>query len=108
MVTKDKNLFFEPDALGITAREDQPGEIWLYVPHGAKRITIKHERFGVIRNYFYEEPIDKTTVYELLLYVPEVKAEPTEPVVLRPWTPSAILGLDRVTVTRFWPSVFWR
>ena len=75
VVTKDKNLFFEPDALGITAREDQPGEIWLYVPHGAKRITIKHERFGVIRNYFYEEPIDKTTVYELLLYVPEVKAE---------------------------------
>ena len=53
IVTKDKSLFFEPDALGITAREDQPGEIWLYVPRGAKRITIKHERFGIIRNYFY-------------------------------------------------------
>ena len=56
IVTKDKSLFFEPDALGITAREDQPGEIWLYVPRGAKRITIKHERFGIIRNYFYPEP----------------------------------------------------
>ena len=25
IVTKDKSLFFVPDALGITAREDQPG-----------------------------------------------------------------------------------
>lgn len=73
VVTKDKALFFEPDALGIVAREDQPGEIWLYVPHGSKRITIKHERFGIIRNYFYNESIDKATVYELLLHVPEIQ-----------------------------------
>lgn len=73
IVTKDKSLFFEPDALGITAREDQPGEIWLYVPRGAKRITIKHERFGIIRNYFYPEPINEATVYEMMLYVPEDK-----------------------------------
>ena len=75
VVTKDKALFFEPDALGITARDDQPGEIWLYVPHGAKRITIKHERFGIIRNYFYDEPIDKAVTYELQLYVPLQKVE---------------------------------
>ena len=73
IVTKDKSLFFEPDALGITAREDQPGEIWLYVPHGAKRITIKHERFGIIRNYFYPEPINEAMVYEMVLFVPEEK-----------------------------------
>lgn len=71
VVTKDKALFFEPDALGIISREDQPGEIWLYVPHGAKRITIKHEQYGIIRNYFYDEPINKATVYELVLYVPD-------------------------------------
>lgn len=73
IVTKDKSLFFEPDALGITAREDQPGEIWLYVPRGAKRITIKHERFGIIRNYFYPESINEATVYEMQLFVPEDK-----------------------------------
>ena len=73
IVTKDKSLFFEPDALGITAREDQPGEIWLYVPRGAKRITIKHERFGIIRNYFYPEFINEATVYEMQLFVPEDK-----------------------------------
>lgn len=74
IVTKDKSLFFEPDALGITAREDQPGEIWLYVPRGAKRITIKHERFGIIRNYFYPEPINEAMVYEMQLFVPEDKS----------------------------------
>lgn len=71
VVTKDKNVYFEADALGITARADQPGEIWLYVPHGARRLSIMHEKYGVVRNYVYPEAIDKATVYELLLYVPE-------------------------------------
>lgn len=71
VVTKDKNVYFEPDALGVTARTDQPGEIWLYVPRGARRLSIMHEKYGIVRNYVYPEPIDKATVYELLLYVPE-------------------------------------
>lgn len=71
VVAKDKNVYFEPDALGITARTDQPGEIWLYVPRGARRLSIMHEKYGVVRNYVYPEAIDKATVYELLLYVPE-------------------------------------
>lgn len=81
VVSSDKTIFFEPDALGITARVDQPGEIWLYVPHGAKRITIKHERFGIIRNFFYKEPIEKGAVYELLLSIPEVTEQGTVRVV---------------------------
>lgn len=32
IVTNVKDLMFEPDALGITARENKTGEIWLYVP----------------------------------------------------------------------------
>lgn len=80
VVTKDKGLFFEPDALGIVARTDQPGEIWLYVPHGAKRITIKHESFGILRNYFYNESIDKATVYELAIQLPQ-KQQTTQEIV---------------------------
>ncbi len=37
IVTNVKDLMFEPDALGITARENKTGEIWLYVPRGARR-----------------------------------------------------------------------
>ena len=40
IVTTIKDLMFEPDALGIAARENKTGEIWLYVPRGARIIPI--------------------------------------------------------------------
>lgn len=79
IVTGDKNVYFEADALGIVAREDRPGEIWLYVPRGARRLNIKHEQYGVIRNYMYPEAIKGATTYELTLHVPQAVV-PQEPV----------------------------
>lgn len=67
IVTNAKDLLFEPDALGITARENRTGEIWVYVPRGARRISILHDELGIMRNYFYPELIDKATVYEMVL-----------------------------------------
>ena len=67
IVTTDMNYMFEPDALGIVARENKPGEIWVYVPRGARRISIMHERYGVLRNYFYPDIIEAATVYEMVL-----------------------------------------
>lgn len=64
IVTNVKDFMFEPDALGITARENKTGEIWLYVPRGARRISILHDQLGIMRNYFYPEIIEKATVYE--------------------------------------------
>ena len=69
IVTTEKDLMFEPDALGITARENKPGEIWLYVPRGARRVSIMHDKFGVLRNYFYPDIIEKATVYEMEVQV---------------------------------------
>lgn len=65
IVTTEKDLMFEPDALGIVSRENKPGEIWLYIPRGARRISIMHDKFGVLRNYFYPDIIEKATVYEM-------------------------------------------
>ena len=62
IVTNVKDLMFEPDALGITARENKIGEIWLYVPRGARRISILHDQLGILRNYFYPDIIEKGTV----------------------------------------------
>lgn len=67
IVTTDKNFMFEPDALGIVARENKPGEIWLYVPRGARRISIMHEKYGVLRNYFYPDLIERAVTYEMAL-----------------------------------------
>ncbi|CCZ80307.1 putative uncharacterized protein [Odoribacter laneus CAG:561] len=42
VVTNEKGFVFEPDALGLVGSVDKTSEIWLYVPYGAKRLTIKH------------------------------------------------------------------
>ena len=69
IVTTEKDLMFEPDALGIVSRENKPGEIWLYIPRGARRISIMHDKFGVLRNYFYPDIIEKATVYEMEIQI---------------------------------------
>ena len=51
VVTTENGLVFEPDALGLVGSVRKTGEIWLYVPYGAKRLTIKHDRLGVLRDY---------------------------------------------------------
>lgn len=67
IVTSINDFVFEPDALGITERKNKTGEVWIYVPHGSKRLTIKHASLGVLRNYSYPLRIEKSTVYEMVL-----------------------------------------
>lgn len=76
IVTNVKDLMFEPDALGITARENKTGEIWVYVPRGARRISILHDELGILRNYFYPEIIEKGTVYEMVLNTGDAQDKP--------------------------------
>jgi len=39
------------------------GEVWLYVPHKAHKLTIKHQQLGVLDSYLYPVPIKESTVY---------------------------------------------
>lgn len=99
IVTTVKDLMFEPDALGITARENKPGEIWLYVPRGARHISIMHDKYGVLRNYFYPDIIDKSTVYEMEVRVNDgTSHEPvdtnTQLLVMRPDPADATIYID--------------
>lgn len=65
--TTQTGFIWEPDGLGIAHVSPQAGEYWLYVPYGAKRLTIKHPQLGILRDYFYPLPIEKATVYLLTL-----------------------------------------
>ncbi|MBC8315696.1 MAG: PEGA domain-containing protein [Bacteroidetes bacterium] len=67
VVSTMQGLLFEGGMLGIMKREWKNGEYWVYVPHGTKRITIKHDQLGVLRNYIYPEAISEATVYEMAL-----------------------------------------
>ena len=67
VVTIQTGFTWEPDGLGIVSAESKAGEYWLYVPFGAKRITIKHPQLGILRDYMYTLPIEKASVYEMVL-----------------------------------------
>ena len=73
VVTPGTDFVFEPDALGTMGTVQKTGEIWLYVPYGAKHLTIKHLDLGILRNYAYPERIEKACVYEMILTTGRVK-----------------------------------
>ena len=102
---KDDKFDFEPN-LGIIKTEKKMGEVWIYVPHHTKMITIRHQYLGVLRNYRLPVEIEQKVVYEadleitnetylnsLLLFgntdnAPIVEAQkPLEPEVQKPVEP---------------------
>lgn len=72
VVTPEKGFYFDGDGNGIVAVEEKVGEYWLYLPYGSRRLTVKHEHLGILRDYAYGEHIDKACVYELVLVTGKV------------------------------------
>lgn len=56
--------------LGIAKRIDKTAEIWLYVPRGTKKITIKHSSWGVLRDYPFPSKLESHKTYELAIKEP--------------------------------------
>ncbi len=66
VVTNIPEIEVRPDALGIVQEEKHTGELWLYVPYGARNLTFASEGFFPVI-YQYPEVISEGTVYELRL-----------------------------------------
>ena len=66
VVTQLTDLDVRADALGIVKKEEHKGELWLYVPYGAKSLSFSHEDYFPLM-YQYPLSIDEGTVYELQL-----------------------------------------
>lgn len=64
--TNLKGLAFDPDGRGIVERKEKTGEVWLYVPYGARQVYIKHQDYYPIQ-YVYDKPIERGIVYRLRL-----------------------------------------
>lgn len=67
IVSPEQGFLFNGGSLGIVATEEKPGEIWLYVPPRAQKLTITHQSFGVLRDYYYPVSIQSGRTYEMLL-----------------------------------------
>ena len=67
VVTTGQGFAFDGGMTGIVGTKQEIGEVWVYVPHGIKRITIRHPQLGVLRDYYFPVPIEKARTYEMKL-----------------------------------------
>lgn len=67
VVSTASGFVFEGGSLGIVRAEQKAGEWWVYVPDGARTLTIRHPQLGVLRNYAYPTPVRGGSTYELVL-----------------------------------------
>ncbi len=56
--------------LGIVKRQNKVGEIWLFVPQGTRRLTLKHPQWGVVRDHALGCELESRMSYELRLRLP--------------------------------------
>lgn len=67
--TTETGFVFDGGTLGIVHSEQQVGEVWVWVPRGLRKITIKHQKFGVLRDYRFPVEIEAERTYEMKLEV---------------------------------------
>ena len=78
VVTTEQGFVFDGGMSGIVKTKQGVGEVWVYVPHGIKRITIQHPQLGVLRDYFFPIAIDKAKTYEMKLTTGKVETVVTQ------------------------------
>ena len=61
--TTQTGFSFDVGTLGVFKTEYKPGEIWVYVPYGVKRISISHPSFGVLRDFNFPHALEKGKTY---------------------------------------------
>ncbi len=64
------HLTVRADGLGIVEKREVDGELWLYVPYGARSLSISHPGYVPVM-FQYPYPIEEGTVYELRLAAPD-------------------------------------
>ena len=67
VVTTEQGFVFDGGMVGIVKTRQGVGEVWVYVPHGIKRITVQHPQLGVLRDYYFPMAIEKAKTYEMKL-----------------------------------------
>lgn len=65
--TTQTGFSFDVGALGVVKTTYKPGEAWVYVPYGVKRISISHPSFGVLRDFNFPHALEKGKTYLLKL-----------------------------------------
>ena len=77
VAVQSDGFIFEGDGLGIvtTVPKIEEGEYWVYVPRGAKYLTVKHKTLGILRQYAYPVKIEQQCTYEMRLSHKKIETE---------------------------------
>lgn len=73
IVTTQTGFSFDCGSIGVVKTEQKPSEIWVYVPQGARRITISHPQLGILRDYEFPMTIEKARTYEMILTTDQIQ-----------------------------------
>lgn len=77
VVTTEQGFVFDGGMVGIVKTVQEAGEIWVYVPHGIKRLSIRHPQLGVLRDYYIPIAVEKARTYEMTLKMPQLATSET-------------------------------
>ena len=98
--TTQKGFSFDVGSLGVQKVDDNKvGEIWLYVPGGVKRLTMRHPQLGSLLNYPFPVTVVGSKTYVMQLTTANVhtiieEAVTQQYVVFRVNPPEAIVEFD--------------
>ena len=70
--TTHSDFTFDVGSLGISKVEYKTGEVWVYVPHGVRKIKIRHKHLGSLE-YAFPVNIQKARTYEMKLTAGEIQ-----------------------------------
>lgn len=71
MVTTQTGFVLDGGMMGIVKTKQDVAELWIYVPHGIRRIVIKHQQLGQLE-YYFPIPIEKGRTYKMVLTTDEL------------------------------------
>lgn len=66
IITTETGFSFDVGSLGVQKTEQKTGEIWVYVPHGIRKITLSHATFPRLE-YALPMAIAKARTYKMVL-----------------------------------------
>ena len=93
---RDSQFEFEAN-WGIFAQENKTGEVYLYVPQDTKRLTIRHPRLGVLKDYEIPVKIRSKMTYGADIVITE-KARPKQ-------EPQQVVSKEPVTAPSHQPQL---
>lgn len=79
--TTEKGFSFDGGTIGVAkVDENHVGEIWVYVPAGLRRISIRHQQLGSLIDYYFETTLEKgrTYIMELITGETHIVVDPTK------------------------------